>query len=203
MTTIIGLQGDDWCVIGADSRITSMDENGFISSQQVLPPTSSKLISKNGYIIGAAGDMRAINILHHVYTPPVSPKSNLIEKIDQFITKSVVPSIRECFDNQGYSPPDKSERQHQAQQDSTVLIALKARIYIIDNDYSWAQDETGIYTIGTGSQYARAVLHLLTNNTTKNLTIEKATQHIKKALTIASHHDPYTGPPHHIHTQTT
>lgn len=203
MTTIIGLQGDGWCVIGADSRITSMDEHGFILSQQVLPESSSKLISKNGYIIGAAGDVRAINILHHVYEPPVLPKSKQTDGIDQFITKTVVPRLRECFDQQGYSPPDKSERDHQAQQDSTVLIALKARIYIIDNDYSWAQDNTGIYTIGTGSQYARGALNILIGNTTQNLTQEKAIRAVTRALKVSSDHDPYTGPPHHIHTQTT
>ena len=203
MTTIIGLQGDRWCAVGADSLITSMDESGFITSQQVLSSTSSKLISKNGYIIGAAGDVRAINILHHVYEPPVIPRTLVPSRIDQFVTREVIPSLRECFDNQGYSPPDKSDREHQAQQDSTILIAVKARIYIIDNDYSWAQDERGIYTIGTGCQYATATLHLLTGNTTKALTQDKAISHIQKALSIASYHDPYTGPPHHIHTQTT
>lgn len=203
MTTIIGLQGDGWCVVGADSRITAMDEHGFIMSQQILPESSSKIIAKNGYIIGAAGDVRAINILHHVYEPPVFPKSRQNDKVDQFITRVVIPRLRETFDEQGYSPPEKGDRDHQAQQDSTVLIALKGRIYIIDNDYSWAQDNTGIYTIGTGNQYAKGALNILIGNTTQNLTQDKAIRAVSRALKVASDHDPYTGPPHRIHTQTT
>ena len=202
MTTIVGLQGKDWAVVGADSRISTMDENGLVMSQTTLPESSSKLSIKGSYIIGAAGDVRAINLLHHIYEPPALPRIQTAQRMDQHVTQRIIPSLRACFDTHGYSPPDKQERDHQAEQNSTVLICVRARIYIIDTDYSWAQDNTGIYTTGTGHQYARAALHVLTGNSTKGLTMTQAIEVTAQALDIAATHDPYTGGPHHIYTQT-
>lgn len=201
MTTIIGLQGKGWTVLGADSKISSFDDTGFINGQTILPKHSSKLAEREGYILGAAGDVRAINLLHHVFEPPSLRYATTQEKLDQHITRRVVPALRQCFDDHGFSPPDKQEREHKAEQNSTIIVSVKARIYIIESDYSWAQDDTGIYTIGTGDQYARAALHVLINNTTNGLSMKDAVEVTTKALQVASSHDPYTGGPCHIYTQ--
>lgn len=202
MTTIIGIQGDGWALIGADSKITAFDERNNIQGQSTLPKHQSKIINKDGYLMGAAGDVRAINLLHHVFEPPSPRYATTPHKIDEHITRRLIPALRTCFDDHGFSPPDNQERDHRAEQNSTIIIALKARIYIIESDYSWTQDNTGIYTIGTGSQYAQGALHALTGNNTDNLTPKTAATHIKKALTIAATHDPYTGLPAHLYTQT-
>lgn len=201
MTTIVGIQGDGWAVIGADSRITSFDEHSMIIGQSTLPKEQSKIVEKDEYLIGAAGDVRAINILHHIFEPPSLRYATTQAKIDQHITKRVIPGLRQTFDEQGFSPPDKQERDHQAEQNSTIIIAIKGRIYVIETDYSWTQDHTGIYTIGTGAQYARGALHALIGNSTSRLTPKTAGTHIRKALTIAAAHDPYTGLPSHVFTQ--
>lgn len=201
MTTIIGIQGEGWSVVGADSKISSFAEDGFISGQSILPPHASKLVNRDGYVMGAAGDVRAINLLHHVFEPPSARYATTPEKIDQHITKRLVPALRACFDAEGFSPPENEKREHQAEHSSTIIVSVKARLYVIENDYSWTQDATGIYAIGTGCQYALGALHLLTNNTVKKMTIDKAVQIVEKALSVAGHHDPYTGGPSHICTQ--
>lgn len=202
MTTIIGIQGEGYTVLGADSRVSHMDENGYVLQQQTLPDDSSKLIAKKGYILGVAGDIRAINILQHTYEPPPPPRTSNPDLIDKHVTNRLIPSIRECFDDEGYSPPDTTGRDHKAQQNSIIIISVKARLYVIDSDYSWAPDKTGLYTIGTGHQYAKAALHILTGNTTKNLPLKQAQHHTQTALQVAATHDIHTGPPHHILTQT-
>jgi ATP-dependent protease HslVU (ClpYQ) peptidase subunit len=202
MTTIIGLQGEGWSVIGADSKISSFDEQGFITSQSTLPQHTSKLIEKDGHILGAAGDVRAINLLHHVYEPPSLRYATSLEKLDKHVTKRVIPTLRRCFDEEGFSPPDKGDRDHKAEHNSTIIVSIKARIYVIENDYAWTQDRTGIYAIGTGAPFARAALHLLTgNNSTDKLNQKKAIAITEKALEIASVHDAYTGAPFHIVSQ--
>ena len=202
MTTIIGLQGKTWSILASDSKISIFDDNGFITSQSLLPSHVSKIVDKDGYLIGAAGDVRAINILHHVYEPPSLRYCTTQEKIEQHITKKVVPTLRSCFDAEGYSPPDKGDRDHKAEHGSSIIISIKAQIFVIEEDYSWAQDESGIYVIGTGQQYARGAIHALTGtNSTKHLTKAKALEIIKSALLIASAHDPYTGAPFHVFSQ--
>ena len=43
MTTIIGVQGDGFSIICADSRISSMDDGGFASQITTLGKNSSKV----------------------------------------------------------------------------------------------------------------------------------------------------------------
>lgn len=202
MTTIIGIQGKGWSVLGSDSLISSLDDQGFITSQVTLPKHASKIAQKDEYLLGAAGDVRAINLLHHVYEPPSARYATTREKLDQHITKKVIPSLRQCFDEQGFSPPDKTDRDHKAEHNSTVIMSLRGRIYVIESDYSWTEDSTGIYVLGTGSQFARAAVHVLTEtNTSEKLTSKKAVQIVEKALEVTSAHDTYTGAPFHIFVQ--
>lgn len=202
MTTIVGLQGKGWTIIGADSQISTFDDQGFISSQTTLPSHSSKLIDKEGYILGAAGDVRAINLLHHVYQPPSTRYATTREKLDQHVTRRVIPTIRQCFDDQGFSPPEKGDRDHRAEHSSTVIISVKSRIYVIESDYSWMEDKDGVYVIGTGQHFARASMHLLLEGTDLNkLSQKKAIPMVEKALEVASIYDPYSGGPFHIYTQ--
>lgn len=202
MTTIIGIQGDGWSVLGADSKISSLDDQGFVTSQLYLPSATSKIAQRGEYLLGAAGDVRAINLLHHVYEPPSARYATSAEKIDQHVTKRVIPTLRQCFDDQGFSPPEKGDRDHKAEHNSTVIVSLKGRVYVIESDYSWAEDSTGIYVVGTGSQYARAALHVLTGtNNSHKLNQKKAVSLVEKALEVTSAHDTYTGGPSHIFVQ--
>jgi ATP-dependent protease HslVU (ClpYQ) peptidase subunit len=202
MTTIIGLQGKGWSIIGSDSKISSFDDQGYITSQTTLPKHSSKVTEKNGYLLGAAGDVRAINLLHHVYEPPSARYATTREKIDQHITKRVIPTLRQCFDEQGFSPPEKGDRDHKAEHNSTVIVSLKARIYVIESDYSWTEDGAGVYVIGTGHQFARAAMHMLLDGTDLNkLNQKRAIPLVEKSLEVACLYDPYSGGPFHIYTQ--
>ncbi len=171
-------------------------------AQTTLPESSGKLNIRGEYILGAAGDVRAINLLHHIFKPPAIPANASGEKLDQHLTQKVIPAIRKCFDEHGYSPPDKQDRDHQAEQASTILISIRSRVYIIEPDYSWAHDNLGIYTIGTGYQYSRAALHMLIGEDITKLTMKQAVEHVRTAIDVTAAHDPYTGPPYRIFTQT-
>lgn len=202
MTTIIGVQGPGWSIIGSDSKISSFDDQGYITSQSTLPRHSSKIAEKNGYLLGAAGDVRAINLLHHVYEPPSTRYATTREKLDQHITKRVIPTLRQCFDDEGFSPPEKGDRDHKAEHNSTVIISVKGRIYVVESDYSWVEDETNIYVLGTGSQFARAAMHVITEGVdVGKISQKKAIPMVEKALETACTFDPYSGGPFHIFTQ--
>lgn len=193
MTTIAAIQGDGFAVVCTDSRISSFDESGSAYQITTLGTGSSKIAENGRYLLGAAGDMRAINILHHAFTPPVPPITTTGAKLDHFITLKFIPALRECFEQTGYAMPENDQSSHIAEHASTVIVVINGIIYIIDGDYSWTSDTTGIYAIGTGSSYALGALYALTNN--KDMTVTKAKTAVNKALSIASKFDPYTGVP--------
>ena len=193
MTTILAFQGDGFAVVSVDSRISSMDDNGFAFQITTLGESSSKIAKNGKYLLGAAGDVRAINILHHVFQPPIPPPATKGKKLDQFMTVKFIPALRECFETTGYASPDNDSKNHIAEHESTIVVVINACIYIIDGDYSWTSDKTGIYAVGTGSSYALGALHAMTGG--RELSIVKAKNAVTKSLSIASKFDPYTGAP--------
>jgi len=57
MTTLVGIQGRNWALLGADTRIA---EDGSIYQ---MVKGSSKILQLDDFTIACAGDVRAINIL--------------------------------------------------------------------------------------------------------------------------------------------
>ena len=193
MTTIVAIQGDTYSVVGTDSRVSSFDESGMAYQITTLGTGTAKVAINGRYLLGAAGDVRAINILHHAFTPPNPSFKTNGPNLDQFITQKFIPALRECFESTGYARPDHDEKNHIAEHSSTILVVINGMIYIIDGDYSWTSDRTGVYAIGTGSSYALGALQAITDG--KQLTVQKAKTAINKALSITSKFDPYTGAP--------
>ena len=146
MTTIVGLQGDNFAVVYVDSRISSSDSGGYISQISTLKEGCGKVAVNGKYLLGAAGDVRAINILHHVFQPPTPPPNMRGKRLDQFFTAKFIPALRECFEQQGYAIPDiKEDKEHMAEQASTILVVIHGIIYVVDGDYSWTSDSSGMY----------------------------------------------------------
>jgi len=200
MTTIVAIQGDGFTAICVDSRVSDMDDSGYVSQIYTLKEGNAKVASNGKYLLGAAGHIRAINILHHVFQPPV-PAANLKgKKLDEFITAKFIPALRECFETQGYAVSDQAESKRLiAEQDSTIMVSIHASIYIISGDYSWCSDASGIYVLGSGSSYALGGLQALVGK--KKMTISSAKQMAMKALNIAAKYDPHTGAPYHWFVQ--
>ena len=199
MTTIIAIQGLDYSLVCSDSRISTVDEGGFASQITTLYSTSAKVAENGRYLLGAAGDMRAINILHHAFTPPVVPPGTTGKKLDNFITTKFIPSLRECFEKQGYAAPERDTSTHIAEHGSTILVVVSGCTYVVDGDYSWTSDISGMYAFGTGSAYALGALHVL--GSSKKMTVAQAKRAALKAIAVASKYDPYTGAPFHCHFQ--
>lgn len=196
MTTIVGLQGDGFAVVATDSRISSMDSTGFAYQVGTLSVGASKIAQNGKYLLGAAGDVRAINILHHAFVPPTPTPNTKGKKLDQFITLKFIPQLRDTFEDFGYAAASKDEP---AEQQSTILVVINSTIYIIEGDYSWTSDSNGIYAIGTGAPYALGAIQALMPKTKP--TPQQAKNILTKALNITAKFDPYTGPPVQTYTQ--
>jgi len=194
MTTIVGMQGDGFAVICTDSRVSD-DTGGTLST---LGQGMSKVAQNGSYLIGAAGDVRAINILHHAFAPPTPPSNLKGKKLDAFMTVKFIPALRECLEKQGYSYFDK-ESNSAATFESIIITVIHSTIYIIDGDYSWASDSNGLYAIGSGSDYAIGAMNVLMPK--NKLTINTAKTICVRALTTASKYDGGTGAPYHTFLQ--
>ena len=177
MTTIAGIQGKGFAVIGYDSRVSG--ENGRI---YVLPKDTGKVVRNGNYLLGAAGDLRAINLLGDIKLP--DPGELVGKKLDKFFSTQVVPRIREEFEKHGYG--------RDGSQSSDILVCISGIIYEIAENYDWSRDATGIYGVGSGSDYAVGALHALVDG---EITIEDAKLWMKDAMKIALRLDSGSGDP--------
>lgn len=195
MTTIVAIQGDGYVVMGTDSRISTLDGDGYVSRVHTMSSNISKICQISGMLIGVAGDVRAINLVSHALQvqPPSASLKN--KKLDEYITNKFIPSLRGCFETNGYSPPHREASEHVAEQGSEMILAVNSVIYQIDNDYAWSNDATGLYSIGTGGQYALGALATMFPGKHRH-TIASCKKACLSALAIAAKFDPHTGYPY-------
>jgi ATP-dependent protease HslVU (ClpYQ) peptidase subunit len=199
MTTVIGIQGHDYCLLVADTRISSTTEDGTPTQINTLRQDVSKIAVNGKYLIGTAGDLRAINLLTHTWQPPTCPPNLKGKKLDEHITNKIIPTLRQLFETHGYTHTQTPDQPTRAGHDSELLLAINQTIYQIDGDYAWFTDHNNTYAIGTGAPYALGALTVLP--TPRNPT--QARKNALKAIATAAKYDPNTGHPYHTHQQQT
>ena len=186
MTTIIGIQGEGWAVLGCDSRTS--EESG----RHLVTP-NPKIINNNGILIAGSGASRGSNILQFGY---VVPKPKAGQNLDEYISRVFIPRMHDEFKKAGY---DMKEDGDVAQQDSAFFVCVRGVIYPIWQDYSWDTDESGVYYMGSGGDVALGALDALEIEKVK--TAEEAEVIIQKAIAIAIKRDIYCAEPIHTYIQ--
>lgn len=192
MTTIVGIQGDGYALLCADSRIVQTDGDGGNQMITTAAAGHSKICTKGKYLMGAAGDVRAINLIQHALNPPQPAASLRGRKLDEFITVKFIPALRDCFETNGFVVASNDGRPAPADADADVIIAVNGVIYAIGSGFSWFSDASGLYAVGTGSAYALAAL---TAVIPKSPNVKQARSVALKAMSIAAKFDPNTGSP--------
>lgn len=181
MTTLIGIQGRSWALVGADTRVTS---DGTIYR---MPKNQSKIVSVDGILIASAGDVRGGNILEHgLKIPKVTSKSD-----EHFITSYLIPAIRTAFSDAGYEKTSDGVSSHETE----FLVIYNGKIYEVDSDYSWVQDSRNIYALGSGGMIALGSLATMVGD---SITKTEARKWALKALEVASQYNADTAPPFHV-----
>jgi len=186
MTTLAAVQGDRWAAFAWDSRVT--EEN---SRTYELPKKSGKLVENGPYFLGAAGDMRAVNLLTFSFRPPTPPELARGLELDRFISSKFIPELRKCFEGNGYGKDGEN--------DSQVLVIVHGTVYEVGSNYDWCFDSRGIYSRGSGSAYALGALEVELRD--KKRTLQNSKASLRRALEAAASFDPGTGGPIHVQTQ--
>jgi ATP-dependent protease HslVU (ClpYQ) peptidase subunit len=184
MTTIAAVQGSGFAVIGYDSRISG--EGGRL---YVLPKNSPKVIKNGSYLLGAAGDLRAVNLLATISLPEPAEKMNAVE-LDRFVSTQIIPVIKNWFEENGYGKD--------GEQQSELMLCVRGVLYELSENYDCTRDANGIYGIGSGSSYAVGALHAMVD---KNTTVDEAKDCMREALRIAMKLDSGSGLPTYVVVQ--
>lgn len=177
MTTLVGVQLDDRCVIAADSQITE-------DNLRTISTGTPKIISVGKYLLGITGDSRPGDILAYNWTPPSYKGANPV----QWMGKKVMPSILAAFKENGYDPYEATKEKDAG---FDYLVAFNGTLFHIAVDLSFIKSDQNIYGLGSGGQFALGYLTGLSN---RQLSIDSE-RHARRAVEIASVLDVNTCPP--------
>ena len=173
MTTIIGIQKEDGCMIVADSRTT--DAKGRPYSH----PDMKKISQVGEYLVAGSGDADACDLIQYTWEAPEVP-----EGVDlyRFMITEVAPSIRKCLKDAGYEiPKDDPDAGF------FFLIAIRGTLFEVDESYTVMLRDDGFYGIGSGSRFALGAM--------------MAGADWKTAMDLAIKNDIYSHPPYIVMEQ--
>lgn len=137
MTTIIGRDTHEGCVLAADALTTS-DGRPFAG------PSIRKIVARGEYLLAASGAGGLCDHITHVWKPPKYTGGAVYD----VLTASVVPSLMKSLRNSDMLTGDKEENTFQ------LLLAVAGEVFQIEADGTVLDDESGLYGIGSGAAYA-------------------------------------------------
>jgi len=180
VTTILTFQGDDFAVVASDSRTTG----------PYIDIGINKVAEVGTYLLGCAGDVRALNILHHAFKPPVCKESLQGKALDGFITATFIPALRGAFDLYGYSvPASADDLRHVAEQDSHIVVVVNATVYLIYTDYCWTRSKGRVGGVGSGSGFGMGAMEVLMRNWKTDVTAPVVRTVMLQAMKTAARFD--------------
>lgn len=162
MTTLVMVQTDDDVILGWDSLMT----NGNEQTQNVAP----KFWVQDGIIYGVSGLVRAGDVIESLDFPTYDGSDPR-----KWIIRKWAPVYREAVENQASLWNDDKG----GMRDFALFMVVGGQAFDVDGVFSPTQNSDGIYTAGSGSDFARGVLN---NGGT-----------VMEALSAAAATDAYTG----------
>ena len=178
MTTLAGIAGKGWCVIGAEAKAS--DESGSF----VLMPTP-KVFLNNGVLIAGCGSVRGLNLMEHFFESPILSQD---VRVESYLTRQFIPEMRKVYVEQGSEIKDYGQV---STIENGLLVGIAGRLFSIGSDYSWDQSAKGLYSYGSGGKYALGAMTALDAHKCK--TPEEAVEIITIAVKSAIDCDVYSG----------
>jgi ATP-dependent protease HslVU (ClpYQ) peptidase subunit len=172
MTTIVGIQYADKCMVMCDSQVTDGGGRNFNH------PSMVKVSKRGQYLIAGAGEVMPCDVAQHIWQPP-KPKAEQLKNTYHFMIAEVMPSLRRCLNDNGYNFNEETDNSSEYR--FAFLIALNGQLFDISDDLSVTMRSDGYYGVGSGSKYAIGALY--------------AGATPRQALEIAAKNDVYTSAP--------
>lgn len=143
MTTIIMVEAEAGVKIAYDSLCSAGTHTFEIENRKVFP--------KGNMVFAVAGSLSDLVTVEAATfsEPPTDPTVT-----DRWVLCTLIPEIKKALTDAGRMGDDEGK----ADIASLLLIVINGRVYDIDHDFAWTRRTDGIYTIGSGNEYARGAL---------------------------------------------
>jgi len=152
MTTIVGVQYKDKCIIVADNQVT--DDQG----RRFNHPDMKKIAQRGAFLVAGSGEVSPCDIVQHFWTPP-KPTAKDKDDLYHFVITKAMPSMRKCLTDNGYDFNEgKGDGKDSGEQRFHFILAVGGELFDVADDLSVCRTEDGWYAVGSGAPYALGAL---------------------------------------------
>lgn len=145
MTCIVAIAKEGKVWMGADSG--GSDEEVDVIMPYIMP----KVFIRNNYIIGYSGSFRFGKLLQYIFDlPPVPNSINTSEKLDEFMNKVVMQSLKKQA---------KELELEKEEMDFDALIGVKGHIFEVSSDWCALESSLPYNVSGSGHKFALGSLY--------------------------------------------
>lgn len=144
MTCVVGVETGSTVLLGADSL--AIERKTLSKNLQ----QDAKVFVTGSFAYGFVGSWRLGQLLHYGFSTPRLPTSNTEEDMMRFMCTVFVDKMRSCLSDGGCLATDNGEESIPGQ----VLIAVRGRLYHVEEDFYVARSIHGYDAAGSGSDLA-------------------------------------------------
>lgn len=175
MTVVVGVSNGSSVFVGGDSFATDSE------SGQKVELSVPKVFQKDEFFVGYAGSLRfGKAIQYSVDFPKVPSWAVGRDKLDEFVNRVVIPSIRKQLNEA--ETDERNERPV-----FNLLIGVRGHLFEVDSDWAAYQCDSDFVAIGSGGSVAAGSLY-----STRNLDVHPADR-VHLALEAASKFNAFCG----------
>ena len=154
MTTIVGVQYKDKCIIVADNQVT--DDQG----RRFNHPDMKKIAQRGAFLVAGSGEVSPCDIVQHFWTPP-KPTAKDKDDLYHFVITKAMPSMRKCLTDNGYDFNEgKGDGKDSGEQRFHFILAVGGELFDVADDLSVCRTGDGWYAVGSGAPYALGALKM-------------------------------------------
>jgi ATP-dependent protease HslVU (ClpYQ) peptidase subunit len=151
MTTIVGVQYEDKCVIVADNQVTDFSTS---SMRRLNHPDMKKIAERGAFLISGSGEVMPCDVAQRMWNPPKLTANDKKDLMNFVITKAM-PTLRKCLTENGYDFNEgKGEGKTDGEQRFHFIMAVGGELFDIGDDLSVCRTSDGLYAIGSGGDLA-------------------------------------------------
>ena len=158
--------------MGGDAAAVEEDTNSVTIRKE------PKIFIRGDYIVGYAGSFRMGKVMEHVFSYPVPPEN---DDLDKFLNTIFINQLRECL--------EENKLDLDSDKDSAdLLVGVRGRLFDFNMDFHFGEDAHDFASIGSGSSYAMGSLY-------STSTMKDQMKRCKLALEAAQEFNSWVRPP--------
>jgi ATP-dependent protease HslVU (ClpYQ) peptidase subunit len=173
------------CVVGwIDKKKNKVLIGGDSLASNAWKKVSSlerKVFKKGPIVFGCSGSYRTLQLIKYTLKIPEFTEER---DVAEYLVTELGDALRKCMRTAGHLTKDKEVDTS----DSYVLIGVKNRLFNLQTDFSFLENQVPYDSVGSGYEYALGACAIMEVNT--KLTPE---QKITRAVEVASMFDPHVG----------